>query len=382
MKMNQFVFSSTDEIYQDENLKQKLGQLSFLFASPEFFSSSDLPAWSKGFHSEKILLGCSSAGEVGDSELKEKKAVLTTISFETAVKLVSARCPISKLEDSFGAGEQLGQQLKTASPQLVFLLSKGLEVNGSAIIEGLRKVLGDKVIITGGLAGDYAEFVKTYTILNEHLSSDEVVAVGLAGEKIQFGYGSKGGWEPFGPIRKVTRSDNNILFELDGQPALRVYETYLGDKAKDLPASGLLYPFALLGSKSEETGLIRTILGIDQEKGSLTLAGDIPEGSTVRLMHTGVSGLVEGAEQAADETLSRLTAKPSPGLVLMVSCVGRKLLMGDETDEEIETVGERFPQSLLAGFYSYGEVCPFELTTICSLHNQTMTITYIGENLG
>jgi hypothetical protein len=211
------------------------------------------------------------------------------------------------------------------------------------------------------------------------LSSDRLTCVGFYGEKLLLSHGSFGGWSPFGPARKVTRSEHNVLFELDGEPALEVYKRYLGEHAKDLPASGLLFPFAMLGSDHNEVGLIRTILGIDEAQGSLTLAGDIDTNGYLKLMHASTDALVDGAESAAEAAKAMQTPN-GPALALLVSCVGRKLVMGGRVDEEVEAVADVIGKNTtLTGFYSYGEISPFNLATECKLHNQTMTITVISE---
>ena len=184
---------------------------------------------------------------------------------------------------------------------------------------------------------------------------------------------------PFGPARKVTRSAGNLLHELDGEPALDVYKRYLGVHASGLPASGLLFPFAMLGSDHRETGLIRSILGVDEREGSLTLAGEIDPHGYLKLMHASTDALVGGAEAAAEAVQASIPAQ-AQGLALLVSCVGRKLVMGGRVEEEVEAVGSVLgPQALLAGFYSYGEIGPLAASGACRLHNQTMTVTWIGE---
>ena len=201
----------------------------------------------------------------------------------------------------------------------------------------------------------------------------------LCGNALSFGHGSFGGWEPFGPARKVTRCEGNILYELDGEPALDIYKRYLGEHAQGLPASGLLFPFAMLGEDHNAIGLIRTILGVDEISGSLTLAGEINVNGYLKLMHASTDKLVNGAEAAAEAAKSLLEA-PGESLAILVSCVGRKLVMGTRVDEEVEAVAEIFgSKAVLTGFYSYGEISPFTPGTSCKLHNQTMTITYLGE---
>jgi hypothetical protein len=206
-----------------------------------------------------------------------------------------------------------------------------------------------------------------------------VVAVGLYGEALDFAHGSFGGWEPFGPARKVTRCDGNVLYELDGEPALGVYKRYLGDHAKGLPASGLLFPFAMLGEDHDAIGLIRTILGVDEASGSLTLAGAIDDGGYLKLMHASTDRLVNGAEAAA-KAAEKMHAADGDSLAILVSCVGRKLVMGDRVDEEVEAVAEGFrqqgdPDRLLFLWRDQ----PLHAGGACHLHNQTMTITWMGE---
>ena len=205
-----------------------------------------------------------------------------------------------------------------------------------------------------------------------------MVAVGLYGEALKVAHGSRGGWAPFGPARKVTRSLDNILYELDGEPALNVYKRYLGEHSAGLPASGLLFPFEMLDGERSQVGLIRTILGVDEASGSLVLAGDIDPDGYLRLMHAAGHDLVDGAAGAAHQTLGPGSAASGPALALLVSCVGRRLVMGDAVDEEVEAVaGILPPGTMLAGFYSYGEIAPSEATLDCKLHNQTMTITLL-----
>jgi hypothetical protein len=235
------------------------------------------------------------------------------------------------------------------------------------------------VLITGGLAGDDAAFKETWVLDDAGVHNDRVACVGLYGADLSVAHGSFGGWMPFGPARKVTRCVNNVLFELDGEPALEVYKRYLGEHAKDLPASGLLFPFSMLGSDHSEVGLIRTILAVDEALGSLTLAGEIDPAGYLRLMHASTDALVDGAEAAARAAQIALQ-HPTQGLALLVSCVGRKLVMGGRVEEEVEAVADVLSQAVaITGFYSYGEISPFTGAVACKLHNQTMTITHLME---
>jgi hypothetical protein len=243
----------------------------------------------------------------------------------------------------------------------------------------MSEVVGSQIPIAGGLAGDGGAFVQTWVLDDQGVSSNRLVCIGLYGPELNFSHGSFGGWSPFGPARRVTRSDHNILYELDGESALAVYKRYLGEHAQDLPASGLLFPFAMLGQDHGELGLIRTILGVNEADGSLTLAGDIDPDGYLKLMHASTDALVDGAATAA-QAACQMPLGEGQSLALLVSCVGRKLVMGGRVDEEVEAVGEVFGSgTTLTGFYSYGEISPFGNQVDCKLHNQTMTIAFLSE---
>lgn len=348
------------------------------FASPGFFTDHDLASWlASAFpHARRIAL--STAGEISNQGVTDNSVVVTAIHLEkTPFRIASTT--IAGMEDSEDAGKRLAEQLAAPDLKAAILLSQGVAVNGSELIVGAVSVLGKAIPLTGGLAGDGGAFTRTWALLDEQVSDKLMLAIGLYGDAISFAHGSFGGWHSFGPARRVTRVEHNVLYELDGEPALDIYKRYLGDYAKDLPASGLLFPLALLSEEREEIGLIRTLLGIDEVAGSLILAGDIPQDGYLRLMHASSDALVDGAEAAA-EAAARMHGSDGHGLVLLVSCIGRKLVMGDRVDEEVEAVGAVFGQNcVLTGFYSNGEISPFLETTECKLHNQTMTITYLNE---
>lgn len=195
-------------------------------------------------------VGCSTAGEISVHGVENRSAAVTALHFErSSFQVVSTE--LASMETSFEAGEALALPLSNWAPKAVLVLGQGLNINGSAMIDGMVKHLGAALPIAGGLAGDDGAFQKTYTLSNEGISCTRLVAVGFKGDGLQFAHGSFGGWKPFGPVRKVTRSVNNVLYELDGEPALEVYQRYLGDYAKDLPGSGLLFPFEMLSHARE-----------------------------------------------------------------------------------------------------------------------------------
>jgi len=324
------------------------------------------------------LAGCSTAGEISTQGVADGSLVVTAVAFDHS-RVVQVSTELSRMEESQAAGRRLAQGLELQGLKAIMFFGQGVQINGSAVLAGLTEVVGSGVLITGGLAGDGGAFAQTWVLTDAGASSSRLVCLGFYGEALHFSHGSYGGWSPFGPARKVTRAVNNVLFELDGESALDVYKRYLGAHAKDLPASGLLFPFAMLGEDHSERGLIRTILGVNEADGSLTLAGDIESGGYLKLMHASTDGLVGGAETAAQATLP-LRGDGGAGLAMLVSCVGRKLVMGGRVEEEVEAVADVLGAgTTLTGFYSYGEISPFSKEVECKLHNQTMTITYLTE---
>ena len=328
---------------------------------------------------QTTIVGCSTAGEITAEGVSERTCTLTALRLDKVV-LTTASARLHAMQDSRAAGRQLGASLATPDLKAILIFGPGLQINGSALLDGVTEVVGMAIPITGGLAGDGGAFRQTFTIGPEGVADNVVVAVGLHGDALRFGHGSFGGWEAFGPARKVSRCEGNVLYELDDEPALEIYKRYLGEHAKGLPASGLLFPFAMLGQDHDALGLIRTILGVDEASGSLTLAGEINANGYLKLMHASTDKLDDGAEAAA-EAAAAMTGQTQEQLAILVSCVGRKLVMGHRVDEEVEAVADVLgSHAVLTGFYSYGEISPCTPGGPCKLHNQTMTITTLRED--
>ena len=323
-------------------------------------------------------MGCSTAGEISDTRVFDDSLVITAIEFEhTQVKGTQVKLDSGNM-DSFKAGEKLAKALDHDKLVHVLVISEGTHTNGSDLVRGLSKHLPADVAITGGLAGDGANFEETIVFYNSGPMPDSIVVVGFYGDKLQIGYGSMGGWDPFGPERLITRSKGNVLYELDDQSALGLYKNYLGDHAIDLPSSALLFPLSIRSDNYPEQ-LVRTILAVDDEAGSMTFAGDVPQGAYARFMKANFDRLVDGAYGAA-KTSFEVGGGESPDLAILISCVGRKLVLQQMVEDELESVREVLGErTVLTGFYSYGEICPSAPSASCDLHNQTMTITTISE---
>jgi hypothetical protein len=322
-----------------------------------------------------VCAGCSTAGEILGATVRDDSLAVLCVGFDLA-RVRAESVIVADAAESAATATELGRRLAAPDLRHVLVLSDGLAVNGTTLTSGFRSALPPGVSVTGGLAGDGAAFKRTLVGLGADIGPHRVVAIGFYGATLHVAFGSAGGWEPFGPRRLVTRSAGNILFELDGQPALALYKRYLGERAAGLPATGLLFPLSLLPRREADDGLVRTILALDETRQSLTFAGDIPQGAYVRLMKAGSDALVGGAQTAARNAGNQ----PGAAFAVLVSCVGRKLVLGQRVEEEVETVLAHLgTATAAAGFYSYGEICPSGLQHSCDLHNQTMTLTVFRE---
>ena len=347
------------------------------FAAPGALPPQTLLDQLRHRHAEAAIVGCTTGGEISGTEVLDDSIVTAAIGFDTATVRVAAR-DLTDTSESQRIGGELARELAGDGLRAIFLLSDGTRVNGDQLVTGCLGAVSPEVVVTGGLAGDGPRFQSTAVGCNDAMRPGRVAAIGLYGDSLSIGHGSFGGWDEFGPPRTITRAEGHILFELDGEPALDLYKRYLGEEAQDLPGSALLFPLSIRPSAGAEgSEVVRTIVGIDEAAKSMTFAGDMPTGYLARLMRGNFDNLVDGAGKAAEAA-----AGVHPNcLAILVSCIGRKLLMGQRIAEEVEIVSDTLGKNAaLIGFYSYGEISPHGFTGKCELHNQTMTITTISEH--
>lgn len=329
----------------------------------------------RDYPNAEIVL-CSTAGEIFDDGVQEGTVSVTAVEFEkTRVRSASVN-----IEDFMGCSNEAGkalvdQLLAFEGLSYILVLSDGGSVNGSELVKGMNSRVQDRVLVTGGLAGDGTAFKSTLVGLNAAPGYGQIAAIGLYGDDLQVSHGSMGGWESFGPERMISRSKGNQLFMIDDECALDLYKKYLGTYADELPGSALLFPLLVRVSNDEEP-VVRTILSIDEESRSMRFAGDVPEGASVRFMKANLDRLVDAASAAANQAAGAGRAS----LSVLISCVGRKIILGNRVSEEVEAVKDVVGgKTLVTGFYSYGEIAPHSSRVQCQLHNQTMTITNFSE---
>jgi hypothetical protein len=359
-----------------ENMNFNEAQLVIGFGSREMLSQEDFFDVIKNrFPNAQIAL-CSSAGEIFEKEVLDNTISLVVLQFKSTALKTTQVC-IDDYTSSFDAGKALIENLPQENLKLIFVLSDGGKVNGSELVKGMELLKNKEVLITGGLAGDGTKFEKTLVGLNQKPESGKIIAIAFYGDKLVLSHGSLGGWETFGSERMVTKANANVLHEIDHKNALGLYKNYLGKYADELPGSALLFPLSIKLEEKQES-IVRTILSVDNENQTMTFAGDIPEGSKVRFMKANFDRLIDASSEVASSCLEM--SEDTPKLAILISCVGRKIILGNRIDEEVEAVSEIFGDATtLSGFYSYGEISPLKPLANCELHNQTMTITCINE---
>lgn len=352
-------------------------QLVIVFGSRTLLSTNGFYEELRSKYPKAEILMNSTSGEIIDTQVNDETISLTAIRFDkTTFQTHSIK--VNECSNSREAGNNIAEKFDKDGLSNILVISDGQLVNGSDLVKGLQEKLGNDVVLTGGLAGDGSRFQKTLVGLNEQPVEGKIVAVGFYGNYLKVSHGSMGGWDPFGPERMVTKSKENVLFEIDNKPALEIYKKYLGEYSDELPGSALLFPLSIKSQENDQS-IVRTILSINEDEQSLTFAGNIPQGSMARLMKANFDRLIEGASNAATTTLGKLN---SPDLAILISCVGRKLVLNQRIEEEVEVIRDIFGKNTaITGFYSYGEISPVEGFSTCELHNQTMTITTMSENM-
>jgi hypothetical protein len=374
MKTEQYIL--TDGPYLQGNLGVQ-ANLVLLFGATKRIKEKGLIDIIRAAYPKACIFGSSTAGEIIGTQVLDDSVIVTAVSF-SATRVAGTMVKVTGTGDSYKAGAELATSLAGDDIRHVFVLSEGLNINGSELVKGLTDHLPLGTTLTGGLSGDGDRFQETYVLFNNEPTRDAVGAIGFYGNKLQVGYGSFGGWDTFGLERLITRSKGNILYELDGKSALAMYKQYLGEHAKDLPATGLLFPLSLRMNDASMP-VVRTLLSVDEKDQSITFAGNMPENSYARLMKANFERLIDGAVGAA-RTSAEAIGPHTPELAILISCVGRKLILKQRIEEEVEGVHDILGGGVTCtGFYSYGEISPFAKGGKCELHNQTMTITTLSE---
>ena len=377
MKIEQLIYNSLGvKITAETNHLKNKAQFVLIFGAKKLLSEKRIYDELRDLYPNAYLIGGTTSGEIYKNIASENTLSATAVYMEkSTVRFASTVIEQGKW---FEAAADLAEKCNGTDLKHVFIVSEGININGSKLVEGLTKYLPAGVTLTGGLAGDGDLFEETLVIANDYPQKNRIAAIAFYGENVRLGYGYMGGWTPFGIERLITKSKDNILYELDGKPALDLYKEYLGEYSDGLPSTGLHFPLSVR-SKDHSHTFVRTILGIDEIQKALIFAGDVKEGYYAKLMKANCDNLIEGSLKAAEMSLESIDLSAA-NLAILVSCVGRKLVLNQMASEEIDVVRDLLgTETIFTGFYSYGEISPLNKETTCELHNQTMTITLIAE---
>lgn len=337
------------------------------------------------------LAGCSTAGEITNEGPAKRHSVVvmalhsSDISFFAGVGENIANGPRV-------AGKVAADMVKVQAPNgkldVFLMLPDVLVGNGAEIVRGVLESLGTHFPVVGGAAGDDFQFKKTFQYLDNKVYSGSVVGFGMSGN-FRLGIGVKHGWIPVGTPKKVTKSEGSILHELDGMPAIKIYEDYFGTeraaelRTETLAKLAITYPLGMQVEGSEEL-LIRDPITVN-EQGSITCAAEIPQGSEIRLMVGSREEAVKVAKVAAESALAQLEGG-KPKAIIIFNCIARSKLFGERSGEEIDAIQEALGRDVpLIGFYTYGEQAPLggEVRNIekCNpaFHNETVVICVLGD---
>jgi hypothetical protein len=332
------------------------------------------------------VAGCSTAGEISSEGLASEGGVVVVaiasdqLHFGTGFGTHMQWNPRRSGIDLANTIHDAMEEKMTAAIFFANVLTGGME---EALL-GLREQVGVPLTcIAGGAADNYA-FYETSQYYNDRAFSDAITGIGFSGTLTAHSV-MRHGFLPVGVLRKVTKSTGNIIEEIDGTPAISLYEEYFGDQYSTMLQQGKLTAFASsypLGIYEEgaDHAVLRSPLRVDVGKGTIVCGGNVPVRSGLRLMISDKQQAVSTARDAARELMQKLDGK-KPKLVFMFSASARRKILGHSADREVRAVQEEIGREVpLAGFYSYAE-CAFSATAAdaVSIHNGSIALFAIAE---
>lgn len=323
------------------------------------------------------VVGCSSYGEINSEE--GLSGSVTAMGIVTEGREFATFTLPDIAGDSRAGGRALAEQVRQFAPDLLIVFPDGMRVNSTQFLLGLQDVLGDRFPIVGGVAADAGDFSRTYELFDRDVLCGGAVALAFKGVRVVTA--ARSGWQPIGGTRTCTRiEDGNVLLELDGQPALDLYRSYLGYRAAEMPYVSVEYPIGMVGGVPStqrlpdgEILLLRAIKGVDERRRAIIFGGDLPERAEVRMTRATTEDVIAGADAAGAQVLAAL---PRPTLALVFDCMARKVVLGPRYKSELRATFARLgPNVPKIGFYTFGELSPVQGTTMH--HDETFTIALL-----
>lgn len=334
------------------------------------------------------LIGCTDAGGISTAGPVRRSVVAVALKARGGRFQTGVGYAVSK--NARQAGQDLAQSLSRQGAQqakALLALPDGLAGNGSAWLRGVQSILGESLPIVGGCAADDFAFEKTFQFFNDEILQDSIPAALFCGD-IEVGIGVQHGWIPLGRPRRVTKASGPVIYELDRRPAVALYEEYLGVKKDELTEEPLAhvamtYPLGTVVPRQAEY-LLRHAIRVGENE-SIVCTAETQEGSWVRLMIGSNESALEAAKKAASRAMRQVSPVRLKGALVFCG-VARQKMLGSDFRGEIDVVRDSLGGTgvRIGGFYSYGELAPWELTSggqakrSNMVHNESIVVMALG----
>jgi hypothetical protein len=324
---------------------------------------------------EVSVFGCSSCGEFLYDNHQQ------VISEEGLVCMMMALVPGSfdvrlfgrQGHTSFELGNSIGRWAtdRVEKPALL-VLGSGLDTDGEQLVRGIQQITGDGVQMYGGLAGDDARFRETFVFSEEKLENNGAIAMVFDTGLYDIGGIATSGWVSIGAEKIITHSEGNVVYTIDGEPALDVYKDYLNVNDADLPEIGVEYP--LLIRKPGSDDVLRAVINVDRDKKSLIFAGTVPNGAVVTFSSSPGFEIIEFTR---NKVIAFYNNNKETDALILFSCMARHNALGPTISEEIDEAWQKWAKPLI-GFFTYGEIGN-NYHGVCDFHNETFTMVSLKQ---
>jgi hypothetical protein len=350
-------------------------KLLIVFCSHSYDLQELLDAINKRSH-DVPLIGCSTAGEIAASGVRDSSVVVTALGGDGfSVRTTAAINASSDLRHSGAEAAAALTELDDRAHRVLMLLTDGLAGDQQEIVRGAYSVAGAGVPLVGGCAGDDLQMKSTYQLHGHQVLEDAVVSAAIGSDE-PIGIGVRHGWQRVGEPMLVTDSSENVVKTLDDRPALDVYLERLNAPEKVRSDSAAFVKFAQthplgLDRQSGEDH-VRFIADANFEERSLNCIARVPQGGLAWLMEGSDESVLAATDAACSDALAGLGGQRPAGL-LAFDCIARRGVLGDEgVSAEVSRVAHHSNGAPVAGFYTYGEIARTQGVT--GFHNQTLVV--------
>jgi len=323
------------------------------------------------------MIGCSSSGEICNDGLDEKSISVLLMDLEKDCYTIQVIDNASS--NTFEVGKNAGKKGNQFCKKAAYMTFFGMGVSAEALIDGINNQAGRKTKIIGGMAGDDFKMIQTYTFSSEGIYNDAAVFIIFDESKVEIQGKALCGWESIGTINTITHAEDNIIYTINDKPALDVFENYFGSVDENREAvlevgasTGVAqYPLQIIRNESK---VLRAALQVNEENGSLMMAGPVKTGDQFKFSVAPGFEIIEETIEGFKDFQKKHT---STDAMILVSCKARHMSLGPLVEEEIKGIQNIWNKPLI-GFFSYGEVGLSD-NGDCFFYNETCSLFLIKE---